>query len=502
VLFIPQRATSALTSNSDSEKELHMKKVIIYAISTLFLATACVNNLDDDFNVDPKKATEVPAATLVSNAQFNLSNIIITADYNFNPFRYYLQHWAAVQYPEESQYNINAREINRSFWDVLYRDVLSDLREARRTIDADQYLSAPERASQTATIEVLEVYAWSVLVNTFGNIPYTKALDITNVQAAYDDDAAIYADLIKRLNAAISTLNAQQDVTGFSTSDLYYGGDAESWIRFANSLKLRLAITIADAEPANAKKLAEEAAPHVFESAADDAQLVYTADMPTANPVSDNLGKRNDNVAANTFVDVLNGLSDPRLDNFFRPATAGANAGKYVGGIYGVANAYSRFAQPGSFVRNPVLPGILLSFTEVSFLLAEAKLRGYNVPGTAKEHYNAAITSSIVHDWGGTAAEANAYLAKPAVALDPVNWKKSLGTQKWIALHNQPVEGWKEWRRLDYPVLKKPAQAESEIPLRFPYPFTEQNLNSANYKTAAAAMGGDVVISRIFWDLP
>jgi hypothetical protein len=143
-----------------------MKKILLYGVSTLFFTTACVSGLDEDYNIDPKKATEVPAVTLVGNAQFNLTNIITTPDYNRNPFRYYLQYWAAVQYPDESQYNIQAREINTNFWEILYLDVLSDLREARKTVDANAVLPAAEKANQLAIIEVLEVYAWSVLVNT------------------------------------------------------------------------------------------------------------------------------------------------------------------------------------------------------------------------------------------------------------------------------------------------------------------------------------------------
>jgi hypothetical protein len=476
-----------------------MNKILLYGVSTLFLTTACVNNLDDDFNIDPKKASEVPAYTLVTNAQFNLSNIITTPDYNYNPFRYYVQYWAAVQYPDESQYNINTREINKNFWDTIYQDVLSDLREARKIVEADNGLLEGDRANHLAIIEILEVYAWSVLVNTFGNVPYTQSMDINNVQAGYEDDAEIYADLVKRLNAAIAALNVDSDA--FYELDLYYGGDAANWIKFANSLKLRFGITLADVDPANGKKIAEEAAPHVFTSSAEETKLNYTANAPTANPVYDNLRQRDDNVGSNTLVDFMNANADPRLNEFLQPAGSGPNAGKYVGGIYGAPNNYASYAQPSNFLRNPRLPGFLISYTEVAFLLAEAKMRGFNVPGAAKDYYNKAVTSSIVSDWGGTAAEAAAYLARPNVAFDPANWKKSIGTQKWLALYNQPVEGWKEWRRLDFPVLKKPTQAISEIPLRFPYPFTEQNLNSANYKAAAAAMGGDEVTSKIFWDV-
>ncbi|WP_207432652.1 SusD/RagB family nutrient-binding outer membrane lipoprotein [Sabulibacter ruber] len=478
-----------------------MKKILLYSIASLFLAASCVNDLDDDYNLDPKRATDVPPVTLVSNAQFNLSNVITTPDYNTNVFRYYVQHWAAAQYPDESQYNINTREINRFFWTILYRDVLADLREARNLITANNLLAADLKASQLACIEVLEVYAWSVLVNTYGDIPYSQALDINNVQPAYDDDVAIYNDLLTRLDAAIASISQNIDSDGLGDGDLYYGGDLEQWFKFANSLKLRLGITIADVNETRARTVVEAAAPHVFTSSADDAKLVYTPNVPTANPVYDELRQRDDNVAANTFIDVLLEMEDPRLDEFFRPAPEGENEGEYVGGIYGDLNNYTEVAQPSDLIREPDRPGVLLSYTEVEFLLAEAALRGFTVPGTAQEHYTAAITSSIVNDWGGTQQEATAYLQRSDVALNTANWRQSIGMQKWIALHDQPVEGWKEWRRLDYPQLEAPELAQSEIPVRFPYPATEQNLNNANYSAAAAAIGGDVVTTRVFWDV-
>ncbi|RNI25891.1 SusD/RagB family nutrient-binding outer membrane lipoprotein [Rufibacter latericius] len=478
-----------------------MKKIFLYTIASLFLATSCVNDLDDDYNLDPKRGTDVPPTTLVSNAQFNLTNVITTPDYNTNVFRYYVQHWAAAQYPDESQYNINTREINRFFWTILYRDVLSDLREAKNLISANDLLAPDLKASQLACIEVLEVYAWSVLVNTYGDIPYSQALDINNVQPVYDDDVEIYDDLFTRLDAAINSLSQNQDNNGLGNADLFYGGDLEMWLKFANSLKLRMGITIADVNETKARTVVEAAAPNVFTSSDEDARLVYTPNVPTANPVYDELRQRDDNVAADTFIDVLVDLEDPRLDEFFRPAPEGENEGKYVGGVYGDLNNYVDVAQPSDLVREPDAPGILLSYTEVEFLLAEAALRGFNVPGTAEQHYTAAITSSIVNDWGGTQAEATAYLQQPEVMLNTSNWKQSIGMQKWIALYNQPVEGWKEWRRLDYPQLEAPELAQSEIPLRFPYPATEQNLNNANYAAAAAAIGGDVVTTKVFWDV-
>jgi hypothetical protein len=144
---------------------------------------------------------------------------------------------------------------------------------------------------------------------------------------------------------------------------------------------------------------------------------------------------------------------------------------------------------------------MLLSYSEVEFLLAEAVERGFAVGGTAMGHYNAGITASIM-EWGGTEAEATAYIAQPTVnyMTAPGTFKQKIGTQKWLALYNNPVEGWKEWRRLDAPSLVKPALGISEIPLRLTYPTTEMNSNGENAEAASAAIGGNTVTSKVFWD--
>ena len=153
-------------------------------------------------------------------------------------------------------------------------------------------------------------------------------------------------------------------------------------------------------------------------------------------------------------------------------------------------------------MRVQTLPGVLMSYAQVEFMIAEAIARGYSgFTGTAASHYDAAITASIL-EWGGTAAEATAYLAQPGVAYAtaPGDYKQKIGYQKWIALYNQPTEAWKEWRRLDTPALTAPATAISVIPVRLLYPVVEQNINGANYSEAASAIGGDVVGTKLFWD--
>lgn len=477
-----------------------MKKTLIFCSLALLATTSCVDGLKD-YNVDPKSATKVPGVTLVTNAERSLARTVTSTNVNLNPFRLYVQYWAQTTYFDESIYNINSRAINGGFWTALYRDVLADLQEAKKLIATDGLITADVKANQTAIVEVLNVYAWATLVDTFGNIPYKDALDPTKPQPAYDDAATVYNDLITRLDAAIGSVKIAAGSGSFETGDIYYHGDMGQWVKFANSLKLRMAMTLADVNPAKASAMVAQAAPKVFTSNDDNAQLNFLATSPNANPVFEDLVQsgRYDFVGASTFIIRLNTLSDPRRDDYFKLAANGT----YRGGVYGGNNNYKTFSAPGKKLEDPTQPGVLLSYTEVEFLLSEALARGgfTGVTGTAVSHYGAAVTASIDQN-GGTAAEAATYLAQPTVAYLTAtgDFKEKIGTQKWIALYNQPVESYKEFRRLDYPRLVAPAGALTALPVRFPYPVIEQNLNKSNYNTAAAAIGGDLVTTKIFWD--
>ena len=487
-----------------------MKKSLFLCLPALLLATSCVDSLTD-YNVDPKRAAEgqAPGVTLVSSAELGLTRVVESTNVNLNPFRLFLQYWTETLYNDESNYNLKTRSIDRYFWERLYvgrgstdptvaPGVLRNLSEASSLITADQFLDPKIKANQLACIEVLSVYAWTVLVDTYGNVPYSQALDYNNPQPKYDDAAAIYTDLFARINAAIAKMDASS--TGLGSADLVYEGDMTHWIKFANSLKLRMAITTADVDAVRAKTQAEAAVSNVFTSNADNATFVFQRDLPNTNPLWEDLvnSGRHDFVGTSFFIDNLNTLQDPRLGVYFKPV---AKTTTYKGGVNGDLNTASLFSNPGTALEDPTLPGVLESYSEVEFLLAEAAARGFSVGGTAAAHYEAGITASI-SEWGGSSADAASYLAKPSVAYATAagDYKQKIGTQAWIALYNQPVQAWNEWRRLDYPKLTAPVNALSPIPLRLTYPSVEQNLNSANYTAAAAAIGGDKVDSKIFWD--
>ncbi|GGG55413.1 SusD/RagB family nutrient-binding outer membrane lipoprotein [Hymenobacter glacieicola] len=477
-----------------------MKKSLLFILPAMVLATSCVDTLDD-YNIDPKRplSGQVPGTTLVSSAERSLVRTLVSSSVNLNPFRLYTQYWAETTYFDESIYDIKTRNINGGFWTALYRDVLRDLQEARTIINAntDPTFDPKVKANQLASIEVLEVYAWATLVDTFGDVPYSEALDFTKAPK-YDDDMVIYNDLITRLDRAIGQFDVASE--GLGSADLIYGGNVKEFVKFANSLKLRLALTIADKDQAKAKTLAEAAAKAaLISSNEENAAIEFQSSNPNTNPLFEDLVQsgRNDFVGTSVFIDKLNMLNDPRVDNYFK-----ARGGVYKGGVYGTSNNYASFSAPGAAQESATHPGVLLSYSQVEFLLAEAVERGFAVGGTAKSHYDNAVTASI-QEWGGTTAEATAYLAQPTVNYLTAtgDYREKIGTQKWIALYDQPVDSYREYRRLDYPKLTKPAGALSNLPNRFPYPVVEQNLNAANNSAAAAAIGGDNVDTKIFWDV-
>ncbi|GGG31361.1 SusD/RagB family nutrient-binding outer membrane lipoprotein [Pontibacter amylolyticus] len=475
-----------------------MKKLIICLFSLVFMAS-CVDDLED-YNVDQKQATVVPAVTLFTGATKNLTDVLTTPNVNTNNYRFYVQHWTSTQYLDEPRYNMTSRLIPQNMWTTLYRDVLNDFVEAKRIVTEDATLAEGVKKNQLAQIEIMEVYTWSVLVNTFGDIPYTEALNSQNALPKYDDAKTVYADILTRLETAVAQLDpASKGFTG--SGDILYGGNMADWLKFGNSLKLKLGMVVADVDNARAKALAESAvAGGVISSNDENASFGYLSAPPNNNPISSNvkgpLSTREDYVAANTLVDAMNQRNDPRREFYFSKVGT-----EFKGGKYGFPNTFTDFSTVSPKIADPTFEALLLDYAEVEFLLAEAVERGYNVGGTAMEHYNKAVTASITY-WGGTAAQATAYLLQPSVnyLTAPGDWRQKIGTQEWIALYNRGYDAWVTWRRLDAPTLLPPVEGLT-VPTRLIYPVNEQTLNPSNNAAAASAIGGDQSSTKLFWDV-
>ena len=488
-----------------------MRKLLIILLVCLSVA-ACEKQ--ETLNANLKDFTLVPGEGVYNGATRALLNQLHTFNVNNNNTLLFVQHFAETTYPDESRYDMVTRPIPANHMNAVYRTVLMNYKEATRLLtEASMVGIDPKlRQNQLAMIEVMSVYAWSNIVETFGDMPYTEALDYTKPNPKYDNGLTIYKDLISRLNAAIAKLDPAFGGLGSTYDNVYGGGVAGTakWIRFANTLKLRMGLMLSDvaAEAALAKTTIEAAAPNVFNvpitspTTGDKFALTYLPASPNTNPVYTELvlSGRSDFVATSVIVNIANSLNDPRRAGFLWTKIDGA----YKGGAQGMPNSYNASSHVNTSLLVATREVVLMDYTEAEFLLAEAAERGYTVGGTAASHYTNAVTASVQY-WGGSAADATAYLAQPAVAYATATgtWREKIGTQAWLAYYFRGFTAWTSWRRLDYPRLiasPKHVADVNGVPVRYSYAISEQTLNFDNYTAAAAAIGGDKAETRLFWD--
>lgn len=477
-----------------------MKK-FIYSIAVLALLISCDNNTPD-FNNNLDGSYEVSAEALLANAQKELADQMTTSSVNLNPFRYFTQYWSQTTYNDESRYRLNYRSVPDNHWNNLYRNVLGNL-ESAKDIIIEQDEPGSAKQNKLAIIELLQVYTFQVLVDSFGDIPYSEALDVDNKLPKYDDDATIYPDLIARANAALAQLD--ESSSSFDSGDVLYEGNISGWKIFGNNLKLKLGLNLSNVNPSLAQTTVQEAfTAGVTLTNADNSTFQYPGSAPNYNPIYADLvaSNRNDYVASETLVNAMLDLNDPRIDEYFIPTSSG-----HVGGENGAMNTpFTGFSQIGERFRVASVPAELFEASEVNFYLAEAAARGYAVGNTQDYYYEEAIKASFEY-YGLSSAVATTYLSQPdvAYATAPGDWKQKIGTQAWIAFFNRPFEGWNSVRRLDQPVLipasNAVAAAEGEIPKRLTYPVNEQTVNTTNYQNASTTIGGDKLKNRVFWDI-
>jgi len=485
---------------------MNMKnKFLILGLLVAFL-TACSDLTE--LNIDKKNPTAVSGESLFTSAQKNTVDQITATNVNFSALRFFMQWWTETTYTEEANYDITTRNCPQQHWDELFRRSLANYKEAARVI-SEQVTFTPEeeivKQNKLTIIEISSVLAYSNLVETFGNIPYSQALDVNILNPVYDDGLTVYRDLLARLNAAIPKLDPSQG-SFTEDQDNIYQGNVDQWIKFANTLRLRMGMLLADlpSEAAIAKAAIESSAAGAILDNADNATIDYLSAIPNTNPLyADQVASnRQDYIAVDTFVNKLLELHDNRIHGFFADNLDDPNTPEieYKGAEYAQGATYASFSHVNDDMRLPNAKGTIGSAAETELLLAEAVERGYSVGGTAEEHYNNAIRASF-GEWG--AGDVDTYLAQPGVAYGSAaaTWQEKIGLQAWFILYNRGNEAWTTLRRIDYPKLEVPVSAFSGFPVRYSYPVNEQTVNPDSYDQAAAAIGGDEVETKLFWDV-
>lgn len=398
------------------------------------------------------------------------------------------------------------------------------------------------RPQVAALATIVKVEAMHRTTDMYGPLPYTR-FGNGNIHNEYDSQEAIYDAFFEELDNAILTLYDlyQKDPTAtvLENYDFVYNGNIENWVRFANTLKLRLAMRIVYANPTKAQAKAEEAVNHpvgVITKAAEVVRLQHTNDFNYRHPLYVvGQGEFNDNRMGATIDSYMNGYSDPRISSYFKLSTAG----KYTGIRTGIEMNREKYAEKAPFSDLNISASdevVWMNPSEAWFLRAEGAIRGWNMGGTAKDLYESGVRTSF--EFSG-ASGVDAYLANdtkvPAPYTDPANIGNSISegspelgkitikweegdsfekkleriiTQKWLAIFPDGQEAWSEFRRTGYPkvypvrINRSGGKIDTQKQIRrIPFPTTEYRDNRENVTKAITLLGGeDHGGTPLWWD--
>jgi len=458
----------------------------------------------DTINEDPNTPVVVPTSFILTDAQRELGDKLWDEWWSGRFGMVYSQYWSQTAYSEESRFQPRTN-ITNSYWSEFYTALMNFEKIIELNTNEDTKGVASQSGAnenQIAICRIMKAYTFNMMTDVWGDIPYAEALKgIENSTPAYSKQKDIYDDLLKELSEA----QGQITMDGVAIQgDLVYGGDMALWKKFANSLRMRIALRAMKQDASYQSHIVSAISDGPFDSFTDDATLVFDVNAPSYNPIyeSYSIEGRTDFACSNTLMDMLNGSGDPRVSFF---ADASVNDGTYTGLGYGL-NASNAAAAAGpdgtsvslpnsSYVRGADSPAIFMTYSEVCFIKAELGLGS----GTQAEYENG-ITASM-NQWGVDLASITSYMATV-----PAADATTIGNEKWLALYPQGLQGWFEWRRSGFPVLNECAdgvifdQGDRTAPARLFYPTDEQVKNEASYNAAVSAQGTDVLGTRVWWD--
>ncbi|GGH72646.1 hypothetical protein HNQ91_003485 [Filimonas zeae] len=515
-----------------------LNRLIALLPAICLLNTGC----DKDFgkiNTNPYGLTSTNPALLFTNAQR------LTSPGSWEGDQTIVQQFVnAYNTGATSGFNLNDdnNTFNITRWNDNYPGPIKMLEQVTALTKGDA-----ARTNLANMTIIWKNYIYMTLVDTYGDVPYTKAgrayLE-ANFYPEYDKDEVIYEGLYTNIKAAIAALNPAGELVG---EDLLYGkagstaAQVDKWKRLGNSLLLRIGMRYSKIDQNKAKSIVQEAFnAGVMQSNSDNALVTYTSVY--VNGINTNPRTLNPYFyyMAEPFINRLKATHDPRLKYIsgkysdpnqvltLTPDTTTANqfgfpvgydhltVPNYPGyrGTLGTGQNYSQLNF--SVLGSATAPNFFVSYAQTQLLLAEAAFRGWltglNGALTARQYYEAGVKANMndYERYPNTPVPAvpatmqDNYLAQTGVAYTDANALELINTQYWIASISNGAEGFANFRRSGYPTLS-PNRYNNNLQggfvRRYPYPNDESAKNPTNYLNAVTSMGGkDDLLTRIFWD--
>lgn len=527
-----------------------MKKNNIYIIQTIlfFIAATFLFSCTDgfeDFNKDPYGVTKeeasrdayAEAASLVAMQAW-----VVPTGPNAAQFTECLLGGSWGGYFADSNPGFNGKNFAtyrpEPGWNrVMYTDIIPkiypNLAELKSTTEDEVLISIAE---------VIKVAAVHRVTDAYGPIPYSKIGEDGELKAPLDAQKDIYTAMLQELTDAVDLLTPHMTESFNADADKVYGGSVIKWIKFANSLKLRLSMRLAYADATLAQQMAEEAVNHPVGVMTNNSESAFISGFgKDGNPLHRIMYLWNDGdsrVSADITA-YMTGLKDPRASKYFTESTFTAEDNVAENGFFGLRSGInipaSKTAQKYSnYNVSPSTPMLWMNAAEVAFLKAEGKLRGWNTgEGSAQDLYEEGVRLSFDQY---SADGVDAYLRntsnRPSSYKDPMGdnsysgaistitaaWDESndfeinleqIITQKWIAIFPLGIEAWAEYRRTGYPKLMpvvingSNGTVDSSIgPRRLAYPVEEISNNGPNVQHAISEYlrGPDNMGTNVWWD--
>ena len=533
-----------------------MKRLVYIILGGIALlgTTSCQKDFEE-INTNPNRPQQaLPTALFNGSTKLFLKN---TRNYTTSGmmFRSWMQYSAQDTYTKESRFlyrDYAGDYLWRSPYQVAggYKDII-DLNTDPKT--KELMTTYGKNENQIAAARIMMAYTFALLVETFGDVPYYsygspnperfQALQLNEyISPVYATQKEIYTDLLKELKEAAAQIVSDSYV--FKEGD-YIFETPDKMRRFANSLRLRLAIRLKDVQDAELRALAQQNINElkdgtaVMQSESDTVELQFDSDDTNPAPIYNEYFVRNrvDYSPSNSFVQLLKGQRgnfgvDPRLQKYFAPKgltkyqardgryTESNNINDYVGMPYGLDESMADFQFKSgvavsffsSRILQPNYAEVFMEYSEVCFLLSEAN-------GWDNTWYKKGVEASM-KKWGVDDAKITSFLATIPAANE-----ENVLTQKYIALYMNPNEAWAEYRRTGYPYtlikvneetdLNIPTEAGqtrykfeslvadlTDIPERLLYPVAYKVINEANYREALKSMQmtTDVLTKRLIFD--
>jgi len=490
-----------------------MRKVYIKAwVLAALLVGACTSDFEE-INKNPNSPTAVTPQLLLPQIARDMMDRLLNEAWGIGNI--VIQHNAKNQFVNEDRYLWG--ELN-NIWNAVYDNA--------RDINNILILAEEQSLDNTKGVAlILKSWMFSLATDAYGDIPYSEAIGAKDGinYPVYDTQESIYQGILSDLATANTLLASGIDPI---SGDPIFSGSAIKWRKLANSLRLRYLMRISDRVDVSAQMtqiLSDPANNPIFEGNEDNGVYIYRASSPDQFPnYSQRIGSFNEFRASKTMVDWLQQRNDPRVNIYFRPTPATENtpdpADDVIVGIPNGMDDVTALTYNGGpefqsrigplFYENSisaeglqVATGVIMTFAELNFILAEAAEKGL-ISGTAADYYVAGMQASF--DYYNVDPGAG-YFTQPDVEYTGTQAEKltKIGEQKWASLFYQGLEAWYDWKRTNIPVLTPAVsnQNNDQIPVRFIYPIIEQALNGTNRTVAVGRQGADDLNSRVWWDV-